>query len=221
MEISSNQRLPAILRSIIVVFVLLIMLVVGLLVKSIFFSEKVETPRTATERSLMDAQAVVKADPKNAQARLEVGRVLAEMGQYEEASQQLKIAKQLDPKEREIPYTLAMVYKANGNAEAAIKELNAAIALHEAQFTTKFADAYFELGLIYYDQENYKKALGAFENAEKGSPQAADMLLYLGLTYEKLGKKDKAVAVLEYVVKLLPDNKEAKEALVRLGTKPK
>ncbi len=45
------------------------------------------------------------------------------------------------------------------------------------------------------------------------------MLLYLGLTYEKLGQNKEAEAVLDYVAQLLPENKEAKEALARVKSK--
>jgi tetratricopeptide (TPR) repeat protein len=216
MEVVAKRQMTSWLRIAIILLIIGIVIFVGLLVRTVIMSGQEAAPRTAMERELLDARTAVETDPKSGTARLELGRVYAELGKYKEAVTELEEAKKLDPRNREIPYTLGMVYKSQGNTNAAIRELNSAIKLHNAQNATKFSEAYFELGLIYYEKENYKKALPAFEKAEEGSPQAADMLLYLGLTYEKLGKKKEAVAVLDYVTQLLPDSKEAQEALTRL-----
>ena len=216
MEVVARRQISSWLRIAVIALVIFIVVFVGLLVRAVILSRQEAAPRTAMERAFLDARTAVQTDPKSASARLELGRVYAELGKYEEAVTELKEAAKNDPQNREIPYTLGMVYKTRGDSKAAVRELNKAIKLHESQFSTAFSEAYFELGLIYYEQKNYQKALPAFKKAEEGAPQAADMLLYQGLTYEKMGKKKEAVAVLEYVIQLLPDSKEAEDALARL-----
>lgn len=208
-------------RGVMAILILAIVVVGGLTIKAMLEPERSNEPRTALERDYMDAKAAVKANPKSAKARLQLGIVLASMGRYDDSINELKQAMRLDPKNREAHYAMGLVYKDKGDEEKAIDYLEKAIKLHADEFPGSiYSEAYYDMGQIYYEQKKYDKAIEAFEKAEMGNPTASDVVLALAEAYEKAGRKQDAISAYRGVLRLDSENKEAKDGLKRLGAKP-
>ena len=74
----------------------------------------------------------------------------------------------------------------------------------------------FQLGLIYYQNEDYEKARIELERAIGISPNYSNALYFLGLTYDKEGKRAKAIEEFEKASGLNPDNEELGKILDNL-----
>jgi len=68
------------------------------------------------------------------------------------------------------------------------------------------------IGYIYFEKKKYSQAIEYLEMAEKKSPQNVEVTYYLGLSYDKIGKKEKAREYLSRVIDLAPQSEFAQEA---------
>jgi tetratricopeptide (TPR) repeat protein len=75
------------------------------------------------------------------------------------------------------------------------------------------ANAYFDQGKSYQDQENYEAAARSYEKAVEADPAYAEAHSNLGFSYRKLGQFDKAVASYKKAISLNPKLAEAHEYL--------
>jgi len=108
-------------------------------------------------------------------------------------------------------FYLANVYNLEGKRKEAIEELK------EAEKKSPFDFALpFQLGLIYFQNNDYDKAQIEFEKAVVLNPNYANALYFLGLTYDQQGKREKAIEKIEKVLSLNPGNKEAGKVLENL-----
>jgi len=85
------------------------------------------------------------------------------------------------------------------------------------------AGAIYQLGRnAVFSGDNLEKGLSYFEEYLKhqpqgGDPEWADARWRMGMIYEKLGDKQKAVAQYKEALKLNPEHQNSKEALKKLG----
>jgi tetratricopeptide (TPR) repeat protein len=85
-----------------------------------------------------------------------------------------------------------------------------------------FKEAYYRMGLIYEDREEYAKALELLEKATEVDPDYVVAQFRAGSILAKLGEADKAMRKLEVVAKADPESpmgKEAQEKISRLNVK--
>ena len=93
-----------------------------------------------------------------------------------------------DPWAAEMATTLARGYKGLGDYNAAKKFLDEAISNHP-----DYIPAYLAYGLLYYDQEDYSKAMEYLQKANQLSEGASGQIIYtLGLIYFRLGNLEMA-----------------------------
>ena len=114
-------------------------------------------------------------------------------------------------------FQIASVYQLQGKTAEAIQELETTKLL--APFDVGLA---FQLGLIYYQNENYEKARIELERAIGISPNYSNALYFLGLTYSKEGERAQAIEKFERVSEINPKNEEIERILsnLRAGRKP-
>jgi tetratricopeptide (TPR) repeat protein len=79
-----------------------------------------------------------------------------------------------------------------------------------------YMEAYIEKGLIYFDQQQYQKALNIFQFASTVNNLYADAYYYMGRCYEMMNKKDSAVLRFKQSLQLDPTLDEAKTHLKQL-----
>lgn len=72
------------------------------------------------------------------------------------------------------------------------------------------------IGSVYYQMKDYSRAIEYLEMAEKMSPQNVEVAYYLGLSYDKIGEKEKAQEFLSRVIELAPQSEYALEAEKKL-----
>ncbi len=71
---------------------------------------------------------------------------------------------------------------------------------------------YYQKGQSLYQKKNYHQALYSLEKAEKLRPKDASTLFYIGVCYTYTGRKNRAIEKFERVVKMYPNNQEAKDS---------
>ena len=72
------------------------------------------------------------------------------------------------------------------------------------------------VGRIYFEKKKYSQAIEYLESAIKISSHNAEAYYYLGLSYDKMGEKEKAREYLSRVIELAPQSGFAQEAVKEL-----
>lgn len=96
---------------------------------------------------------------------------------------------------------LSKALEAKGDSEKAIGELEEADDMD--------IEAMFELGRLYFNNNQLKKAADILEKAIENSPHYSNALYTLGAVYERMGESDKADSLYRRVADLNPENEEA------------
>jgi Flp pilus assembly protein TadD len=209
-----SARPSLLLRGLFAVLLIAILVIIGLLVRAIFFQPR--TPRTAAERAIFDAEAAVKKDPRKAEARADLGVAYAMSGNYNKAIRELNVALRLEPKRARTYYVLGVVYRLKGDLPNAARYLQRAVTFEE-ELADFYSKSYYELGRVHFEQKKYAEAVKAFEESQANAPMAGDVLFDLAQAYEKTGKKENAINAYWDSVEYDPENKSAVTALRRLG----
>ena len=81
-----------------------------------------------------------------------------------------------------------------------------------------YMEAYIEKGLLYFDAQQYDKALQVFQMASTVNNLYADAYYYQARCYEMMNKKDSAVTFFKQSLQIDPTMKEAREHLKQLGS---
>jgi tetratricopeptide (TPR) repeat protein len=81
-----------------------------------------------------------------------------------------------------------------------------------------YMEAYIEKGLLYFDAQQYDKALQVFQLASTVNNLYADAYYYQARCYEMMNKKDSAVMFFKQSLQIDPTMKEAREHLKQLGS---
>jgi len=72
------------------------------------------------------------------------------------------------------------------------------------------------IGYIYFEKKKYSQAIEYLEKAKEMSHQNVEVAYYLGLSYDKIGEKEKAREHLSRVIELAPQSEFAQEAEKKL-----
>lgn len=107
-------------------------------------------------------------------------------------------------------YNTGIQSKQAGKTDAAILAFKAAI-VEDAEY----ADAYVQLGAIYFGQKNYQQALESFTTATEKAPKNADAFANLGRVQMKLKKYEKAQGALETAISLTPGDASVQQELCK------
>jgi tetratricopeptide (TPR) repeat protein len=108
-------------------------------------------------------------------------------------------------------FQLAMVDVREGKTKDAISKLEDTKTI--APFDTGLA---FQLGVIYYSDNQLDKARAEFERAVALDQNYSNARYFLGLVYDKQGEKQKAIEQLQRVAELNPDNEQMKKIIENL-----
>lgn len=82
--------------------------------------------------------------------------------------------------------------------------------------TGKSEEEFYLLGLSYFLEGNYQKAVEFFEKVPANNPNRAKALLKMGESYYNMGKADKAKDSYFEVLRSFPDSEEARSATLAL-----
>jgi tetratricopeptide (TPR) repeat protein len=143
-------------------------------------------------RALAMAQSAVELDARSALPRAALARaVLAEaylaVGRIAEAVTEADVALAQDPGSAEAHRVRGWIYRAGGDLEGALAELQAAASLQPELWRRRY-----ELALLLLEAQDYAPAVDALERALALRPRA-ETHLALGEAYYRLGQYDQAM----------------------------
>lgn len=85
-------------------------------------------------------------------------------------------------------------------------------AVSESKNRTIYVYLNTRAGSIYYQMKDYSQAIEYLVKVKEMSPQNVEAYYYLGLSYDKIGKKEKARECLSLVIELAPQSEFAQKA---------
>lgn len=116
-------------------------------------------------------------------------------------------------------YQMASVFNLQGKTKETIrilegiKNTNPSVLGYDPMKDTRLA---FQLGVLYFNQEEFGKAQRELERAVSLNSKYSNARYFLGLTYDKQGRKNKAISQFEEIKGLNPENKEIQNILSNL-----
>lgn len=108
-------------------------------------------------------------------------------------------------------FMIALIYAQEGKTQDAIGKME-----ETKLYAPSDAGLAFQLGVLYYNDNQLDKAGAEFERAVGLNDNYSNARYSLGLVYDKLGKKQMAIEQFEKIAKLNPDNEEIKKILENL-----
>lgn len=168
------------------------------------------------EANYRAAKAESDADPKNVEKRIWLGRRLGYLGKFDEAIAVFSDAMKLEPNNPKLYRHRGHRYISTRRFPLAIQDFEKAAKLTQGQpdeiepdgqpnklnkpLSTLQFNIYYHLGLAYYLEGNFNKALAAYRECMKRSRNNDDSLVatsdWLYMTLRRLNKPKEAAAVL-------------------------
>lgn len=118
----------------------------------------------------------------------------------------------------EAVFLLSQIQASEGNLKDAISSAEIA-----SFISPNDSGVFLQLGLLKYENKDYRGSVTAFERVLALNPNYANAKYFLGLAYQKVGEKNKALDIFYELEKNNPDNEEVKRVLRTLegsGTLP-
>jgi TolB-like protein/Flp pilus assembly protein TadD len=117
---------------------------------------------------------------------------LAPLGRLDEARDEMLLAQSLDPVSSIVARDLAVIHFYRRDFETALEQCD-----HTIELNPHFAPAYWILGVIQEQRQDFDESLAAFQRAVHLSPQTPRMHGALGRTFALSGKRKHALEVLK------------------------
>ena len=108
-------------------------------------------------------------------------------------------------------FQMALVAKLQQNTNLEMTYLQSA-----TLYSANDAGLALQIGLAYYQENNFEMAKLEFKRALSLAPDYANALYYLGLTYDQQGQKDNALSQFTKLLMLNPDNKNVQKIVDNL-----
>jgi tetratricopeptide (TPR) repeat protein len=144
------------------------------------------------------------------------GKVYIQQQDWVKAKEQLELAVQQEPGNAEAHFLLGRVYGEQGAYQGMVKEFQASLEISpkwktniESISEEKWVMT-FNRGVAAGKEENFEKAVEAFQTATIINPQKADAYNNLGFAYTNLGRLDEALEAYGKVLELQPENVAAR-----------
>ena len=154
---------------------------------------------------------IVEADPADPVARLELGSILAQIGEQEAAIEEFSQALHLAPGNPTALYNLGILYTRAGSSEQAVGYYEAAV-LADPQFK----QAHFQLANELMRMRRFGRALTHYEAVVKLDPGNAFARLMSAIALVGLQRYAEARGVLEDSHQALPEDPDIATALAQL-----
>jgi tetratricopeptide (TPR) repeat protein len=161
-----------------------------------------------SDEAIEQLQKCLSLNPKYLPALLDLGQVFMAQKKLAESRQLFEQALKLDALREEIYNALSVVAEQQGDVDLALKTLQTAMARGISGEMTLI-----NLGNLYARKANFAQALQVFESARKKNPGNPRVLLALGVCHLRTGAPARAKALFEEVLRLDPENLEAKRML--------
>jgi len=190
-----------------------------------------------TEAALTDFQKVIDLSKGSPTAKMDdslelayyyTGQLYNRAERYAEAQTVLKSALEINLGDADAWLELGRAYEGGGQHQEAIDAFKQVV-----RFVPDYAEAYqgmeksyrasnqagladYAKGMALYGNHDYQQAATTLETLIEKQPDVLDAYLGLGLVYEQLGERDKAIKALEHYTAAQPDDIAAQQALARI-----
>jgi len=161
---------------------------------------RLQDRQTATEQ----VDAVIKVNPKNAEAWTVLGELQMDGGNYEAASKSFKQALQLTRFRSELYGKLAECFKQLSQPALAIEFYRKVLAERPQD-----AEAHLELGKLYNQEGRFQGAVATLKKAIALRPKLSEAYYFLGFIQKELGDSRGALRSFETFLSLVPSGSES------------
>ncbi len=165
----------------------------------------------AYESSLSAYNEALKRNPQNPAIYLTMARLESAKGDNAKSKENVSKALSLKNNYTEAIFFLSQIQAKEGNLKEAISSVEAASIISPDD-----PAIFFQLGLLLYNNKEYKKAVTALEKALALNPSYANAKYFLGLSYDKTGNDEGAIAQFASLKETNPDNAEVASILKNL-----
>jgi tetratricopeptide (TPR) repeat protein len=173
--------------------------------------------QTILAQKIGDAEAVVRADPRDVAARVLLADLYSAAGRHQEAAVQYEEALVLSEQNLPAVVGLAAAYGALGQPERALPLLEEAISRSEdsklMRASMDMVQARLALGQLYLNQGRLEEAQMQANEAAFGAPANADVYLLAGQTLAAAGDHTGAVEQYRRALRFVPRFAEAYAAM--------
>ncbi len=152
-------------------------------------------------------RAAVAADPRSADAHMNLGNALNAKGRVDVAIESYERAVALDPEHASAHYNLGLALLDSGDIERVVRLFRTAVRLRDA-----FPQAWLGLGLAQEARGDFDAAIGSYGEAVRVKPTYAEAHSNLGLLYKQRGRLGEARESYDRALAIAPD-----DADIRLG----
>lgn len=154
----------------------------------------------------------LKKNPRSWMAHTNLGRLLAQEGNFAAAQAQYQAALAINPEEETIHYDY-------GNLLARADQLDAAAAQYQQALRVApgKAETHNNLGSVFYRQHHTAEAIAEFQRAIACQPDYAEAYYNLGSAFSAEHKTAEAIAAYQQALRLQPDSELIQNRLRALG----
>jgi tetratricopeptide (TPR) repeat protein len=122
----------------------------------------------AAQNQIRSLQALLKEDPKNLKALVEIGNLYFDADQFDGAINYYAQALQIDPRNADVRTDLGIMFRRKGETDKAIAEFKKA-----AEIDPRHANSRYNLGVVLlHDKKDIKGAIQAWEDYLKVDPDS-------------------------------------------------
>ena len=153
-------------------------------------------------------QQSIRIRPNYFTAHLNLGNLYRRQQAFDKAQESLDRALALRPDDPEVQYSLGMLFAQQNDFDRASEYLRHAIALRP-----DYPEALNNLGVLYIRRQDYAKAEEKFLTGIKVAPTFETSYMNLARLYAMQNNKQKARDVLEQLLRMQPNNANARQAM--------
>ena len=157
-----------------------------------------------TTDALASLRRAVELAPDHVEALHDLGILHAQAGAWDQASSSLRKALEVRPDFPEAHYSLGLVHAQKGDFTGAESSLQAALELRG-----DYAEALADLGGVFVETRRFRQALPLLARAQELKPELVQPYLNAVRAYLALGEKDNALANVDALLKVRPNDPTA------------
>ncbi len=166
----------------------------------------------AFDNATLNYNEALKRSPNNPSIQLAFARLNLLSNKLEDARSYVNKAIQLKNNYIDAYFTLAQIEIASNNIKGAIESVGITTLIEPYN-----SGLYFQLGILQYNNKDYSNSIISFEKSLSLSPDYANAQYFLGLAYERVGRRTDAIKVFDYLSKTNPENQEVSFILSNLN----
>ena len=174
------------------------------------------SPSHGTAKQIEQLKKIISIAPDFARAHMALGKALLHDGKVNDAVTELREATRLDPGSGESHYQLGLALARSGQQEDAATEVKKGRELSSADERNQNAELDISEGQAALQKDELQEAEAKFRHAVKLQPSSPVAQHLLGITLEKEGNTEDAVAAYKKALELNPGDLSARQNVDRL-----